>query len=257
MTYKALMLDVDGTTIPYDYAALPSDAVAQAIKKAREQLTVCLVTGRSFGSIGQVLEKVGMDSGYAVVNNGAQVIDIETREFLYDQHISVEDAKEIADYLLKRNIPFYVKQDTFEDIQAGEFFSPDETLTTPYMIFTDEQFTEDEVDQIFKDFSHLPNLTLHKGLHKVAGKFSFNICHVNASKLHGIAIVMEKLGIQKDEIIGVGDSYNDFPLMMASGLKVAMGNAVPELKEIADIIAPTVTDDGVAWVIGEYVLGSG
>ena len=41
---------------------------------------------------------------------------------------------------------------------------------------------------------------------------------------------------------------------MACGLKIAMGNAVPELKAIADFIAPTVEEDGVATVIEKFVL---
>ena len=52
----------------------------------------------------------------------------------------------------------------------------------------------------------------------------------------------------------MGDGYNDFPLLMASGLKIAMGNAVPELKEIADFVAPTVEEDGVAVIIEKFIL---
>jgi hypothetical protein len=48
--------------------------------------------------------------------------------------------------------------------------------------------------------------------------------------------------------------YNDFSMMMACRLKVAMGNAVPELKEIAHYIAPSVDNDGVADVIERFVL---
>ena len=43
---------------------------------------------------------------------------------------------------------------------------------------------------------------------------------------------------------------------MACGLKVAMGNAIPELKEIADYVAPSVDDDGVADVIEKFILNS-
>ena len=51
----------------------------------------------------------------------------------------------------------------------------------------------------------------------------------------------------------VGDGYNDFPLLLAGGLKVAMGNAVSDLKKIADYIAPTVDEDGVATVIEKFL----
>ena len=62
------------------------------------------------------------------------------------------------------------------------------------------------------------------------------------------------LNIKTDEIIGIGDGYNDFPLLMACGLKVAMGNAVEELKAIADYIAPSVEEDGVVDVINKFVV---
>ena len=44
------------------------------------------------------------------------------------------------------------------------------------------------------------------------------------------------------------------PLLMACGLKVAMGNGVPELKEIADYVAPSVDEDGISDVIEKFVL---
>ena len=83
---------------------------------------------------------------------------------------------------------------------------------------------------------------------------SLDIASSSASKLHGIMEVAKILNIRTEEIIGVGDGYNDFPLLMACGLKIAMGNAVPELKAIADFIAPTVQDDGVATIIEKFVL---
>ena len=61
------------------------------------------------------------------------------------------------------------------------------------------------------------------------------------------------MGIETHEIISIGDSYNDFPLLMASGLRVAMGNAFSDLKEIAHYIAPSVQQDGVADVIQKFV----
>ena len=55
-------------------------------------------------------------------------------------------------------------------------------------------------------------------------------------------------------MIGIGDGYNDFPLLMACGLKIAMGNAVEDLKAIADFIVPSVEQDGVAHAINRFIL---
>ena len=61
-------------------------------------------------------------------------------------------------------------------------------------------------------------------------------------------------GIETSQIIAAGDSYNDIPLLEACGLRIAMGNAVPELKALADYVAPSVDQDGLATAIDEFVL---
>ena len=66
--------------------------------------------------------------------------------------------------------------------------------------------------------------------------------------------VSKLLNIKTKHISGVGDSNNDFPLLLACGLKVAMGNANSDLKQIADFVAPSVEEDGVATVIERFIL---
>jgi hydroxymethylpyrimidine pyrophosphatase-like HAD family hydrolase len=60
---------------------------------------------------------------------------------------------------------------------------------------------------------------------------------------------MELLNVKREEIVGVGDSYNDFPLLEAAGLKIAMENGHSEIKEIADFVVPSHENDGVAYLI--------
>ena len=64
----------------------------------------------------------------------------------------------------------------------------------------------------------------------------------------------EILKIGKDAILGVGDHENDMLLFDAVGFKVAMGNAEDNLKAKADFIAPTVYDDGLAFVIDKFII---
>lgn len=256
MNYKALMLDVDGTLVHYDYEAVPTDAVATAIKKAQERVSVSIVTGRSFSSIEPILKKLELHTGFAVVNNGAHVLDIETKELLYNQPIDKKDAEEVVKALRAADIPFYLKQDLYDDAYKDGPFGNDQKVTDPHMFYTDEVLQEDKADTLLKKFSRFPNLSFYKVPHKDPEKFGLNILHVNATKLHGVEAIMERQGLQKEEIIGAGDSYNDFPLLMASGLKVAMGNAVEDLKAIADYVAPSVYDDGLVDVVERFILSS-
>lgn len=254
MVYKALMLDVDGTIVPYDFDALPSEKVVNAVRKAQEKVTVCLVTGREYGFIRDILSHLGMHAGYAVVNNGANVVDIASEALLYDQPIESAEAAYTIDVLHQAHIEFYIK-DHFDN--RSFLLSPFQKSQPPeksYMFYIPENFPEEVIDDAMKKLHNLSHISLYKTHHKQPNKFGISITHTNATKLHGIEIIMQKLGLKKEEIIGVGDSYNDFPLLMASGLKVAMGNAVEELKAIADYIAHPVTEDGVAEVINKFVL---
>ena len=105
-----------------------------------------------------------------------------------------------------------------------------------------------------QDLAQISTIALHKVPSWTPTKWGINITNSEVSKQHAIIEVAKILGIETHEIIGIGDGYNDFPLLMACGLKVAMGNAVPELKAIADYIAPSVEDDGVADVIEKFIL---
>jgi hydroxymethylpyrimidine pyrophosphatase-like HAD family hydrolase len=75
------------------------------------------------------------------------------------------------------------------------------------------------------------------------------ITHSQATKQHGVFEFSKVAGVPLQNIAGVGDDENDFPLLMACGYKVAMGNAVASLKDIAGYVAPPVEEDGAVQVI--------
>ncbi len=255
MDYKAIMLDVDGTLIPYDYDALPSKRVIEAIKKAKEMVTVCIVTGRSYRATKRILDSFDINTGYAVVDGGAYVIDIKTDKLIYKQYITKGDLKKIARVFEEEKVDFFVKDaESFKGNRDHyEVHKTEQKLENVSMIFTDELYTLEKTHAIMKKLAS-PTITIFRSKHHDPNKYSFNITHIKATKLHGIAEISKILKLNKKEIIGVGDGYNDYPLLMASGLKVAMGNAVKDLKEIADFVAPSVTDDGVAVTIEKYIL---
>jgi hydroxymethylpyrimidine pyrophosphatase-like HAD family hydrolase len=79
MNYKALMVDVDGTLIPYHYASFPSKKVLSSLREAQKKLAVCLVTGRAYNAIEPILNALP-GTAYAVTNGGAIVIEIKTKK---------------------------------------------------------------------------------------------------------------------------------------------------------------------------------
>ena len=71
-----------------------------------------------------------------------------------------------------------------------------------------------------------------------------------------LTFVAARLGVRKEEILAIGDSWNDAPLLRAAGFGVAMGSSPPELRGVAHAVVGDVAHDGVAEAIETYVLGS-
>ena len=83
----------------------------------------------------------------------------------------------------------------------------------------------------------------------VAQRAGFKDIHVtnrSATKEHAIAELLKILNIKQENTVGVGDGHNDIHLFNAVSNKVAMGNAVDELKAASDEVIGLVTDDGFA-----------
>ncbi|MEK7504575.1 MAG: HAD hydrolase family protein [Patescibacteria group bacterium] len=232
MKYKALVSDIDGTLTKLNPNALPSDVVTSAIKNAvNNGLIFSLATGRP-----------------CIVDNGAVIVDSKDGSVLWEAVLTNEHANRILEMSQGFEL-FRASCDTGgleKPLKVPEGSKVRKISVHDITLAQAEDLIKKVSDEL-KDVACIKAAS-YKGDHLVDVYFS----HSNATKQHAVFELANILGISNDEIIGIGDGYNDFPLLMGSGLKVAMGNAVSELKEIADYIAPTVDDDGLADVISKY-----
>ncbi len=76
----------------------------------------------------------------------------------------------------------------------------------------------------------------------------------NATKSRSLKLIAEHFGVRNDEVIAFGDDLNDIDMLSAAGVGVAMENAVPEVKRIADDICGSNEEDGLARWIEENLL---
>ena len=74
-----------------------------------------------------------------------------------------------------------------------------------------------------------------------------------AKKSLGVEFLAKKWGLKKEEILTIGDQINDIELLKSGGIKVAMGNGTPELKECADYITDTVQNDGFVKAVEKFI----
>jgi hydroxymethylpyrimidine pyrophosphatase-like HAD family hydrolase len=80
------------------------------------------------------------------------------------------------------------------------------------------------------------------------------IMTLGINKGETLRFVSDHAGIPMERIMAIGDNYNDMEMIGSVGFGVAMGNAVPELKEKARWTTATNDEDGLALAI-EKVLG--
>ena len=77
----------------------------------------------------------------------------------------------------------------------------------------------------------------------------------DVDKWNGVEFLANKLGIKKEEILAIGDNWNDKKMIEQAGLGVMMKNGNPKITKIADYVTDTNTNEGVAKVLEKFVVG--
>ena len=86
--------------------------------------------------------------------------------------------------------------------------------------------------------------------------FFIEIMPRGVDKGAAIAGLIERLGLEREDVIACGDGLNDLTMIKYAGLGVAMGNAQPEIKAAADVVTGTNDEDGLVIVIEQYILNA-
>ncbi|HSW88566.1 MAG TPA: HAD-IIB family hydrolase [Candidatus Saccharimonadales bacterium] len=246
MKYKALLLDVDGTLVINHEKAIPSQRVIEALTKVKDIIHIGLATNRSYHLLSGIFEDLPF-LGPCIINGATQIIDPKNKKILWERKIGTAEVSHILAIADKLSIGMNLQGEERSVLYSGKN-SQDKILG----LYT-QPLSPSDVEKFTKAISDISTISIHKTSSWEKDKMHVSINHLNASKQYAVYELAKILNITQEEIIGVGDHYNDFPLLMACGLKVAMGNAVEDLKAIADYVAPTVEEDGVVDVIEKFI----
>lgn len=245
--YKAIIFDVDGTLIPNQQDGMPSQKIRERIVQASKIIHIGVATSRCYPLVRGITEVLQL-SCPSILCGGSIIMDIQKKKTLWKKPLVENDIEHVTQTLRQLKINYIICDNKIHTADYKEV-----KPNTIYSIFA-LAVEPDLAKKTIKILSKNPQFVIHEIPDWEKGKVSLNISHAQATKQHGILEVAKLLGIETHEIIGVGDGYNDFPLLMACGLKIAMGNAVDDLKAIADYIAPPVEKDGVADILKKFVL---
>lgn len=248
-SYKAIISDIDGTLTPVVPHSLPTDAVTQKIKEVMANGVIfSLASGRPFSLIKYLVDHLGR-VGPCIVDNGAVIVDSKNGSVMWEAILPNDHANRILE-LSKSFQLFRASCDTGNMDNPATIPSASKVRKISVHDIPSER-AEELIKKVNVECKNVTGIKAasYKGKHLVDVYFS----DINATKQHAVLKLTEILGISHNEVIGVGDGYNDFPLLMACGLKIAMGNAVDELKSIADYVAPTVEEDGLLDIMKRYI----
>lgn len=275
MAIKLIALDLDGTTLNKESKL--SEGNRRALQAAADKgVNIVVATGRPYCALPkEILEFDPVR--YVLTSNGARIIDLHEGKAFYENCIAphaVEAAVEMLkplplDYVLETFVDgvAYIEGWYYRQVEETQkcFRNVEYILNTRHPVDDFYGFMLENKDRLeninvnFEDLSvkpamkekleTLPDVT-------ITSSFDHNleIGGATTSKAEALRQMGNLLGIDRSEMMAAGDSPNDMAMLKVAGVAVAVGNAKPELKEIADFIAPDHDDDGVAAAVEKYVL---
>ena len=278
---KLIASDMDGTLLNDDH--MISEENLKAIRKAQEMgRHFTIVTGRDYGAVKSYLEECDLRCE-CILSNGAEYRDVDGN-VIESVYMNKESVKIVFDILneaglciqLMTNKGSYVtnkESDKKAIIDRFKLFNP--KMTEEEVVEFVEKFHKqrgmkyiDDVYEILEsnvevlkivtfdnDEKLIANLKekLKKSTSDLAVASTFSndieISDIEAQKGLILAKTIKKMGIDKSEVIVLGDSFNDYSMFTEFENSYAMENAIPEIKEIAKYVTDSNNNDGVAKAI--------
>ena len=254
-----IALDIDGTIV--DRSGIVSNRLKDATDKARiAGIRIVLATGRGFLASSSVTRALSLD-GLIINYGGGLINDIETGSTVKANALEPGTVRTALQLGKEMDIHIHLYQkDTVVCAQSDPYLHRYiNHLGLPYRI--EPNITVTEWRNVPKVLAMVPvdkeeyYRTVFsqklKGIAEVSGTEPgfIEINSFNASKGEALSFVADYYGIQRESVAAIGDSYLDMSMIEWAGSGIAMGNAVPAVKEIADMIIGPVDEDGVAHYI--------
>lgn len=271
---RILAFDMDDTLL--DGRGKLSEGSRAAIMRAMEKgYHVVIATGRVLAALPKdVVAVEGVQ--YAITSNGARITDLHTGKVLLENLIAPEAIDAVDPYLHDEDVMIEIFFDdgvyaNRKDLAHLEDFGRTSEKSRQYALAT-RQPVDDVLALLKANKDRMENINLimadsEKRLRWLAELKQFpgvtacssmpnniEIGGLHVSKADALEELAAYLGLGKENIMAFGDSSNDEQMIVRAGIGVAMGNAVPELLDVADYIAPTNEDDGAAYAL-ERLLG--
>ena len=259
---KLVSTDIDGTILAFDSDF--TTGVRNCIKNLLNNgVKVVLVTGRMNAAAKQVANNLGISTPLVSYQGGLIKYNGET---LYEKYLTKEQALKIIDWAKSVNIHINLYNDDilYSENDNQEIRHYCEVQNVDYTIKPFSEIKLDKVNKILAIDYNNPQIIdkYEKEIPKIfpelyivkSSPYFLEFSNKEASKYCAVKFLQKYWGIKDDEVLTIGDQNNDIALLKAGSVKVAMGNATEDLKQIADFVTDTVQNDGFVKAIEKYCI---
>ncbi len=259
-TIDLIALDLDGTLLAPDESISPrnrkaiGDALAAGVR-------VVLVTGRGVDTPIRISKELGLNLP-VICCHGALTKDFGANKTLVHIPVPLQYAKPLIEFAEREALPVAIYHgEAFHRLAGSPVFMDDMRgpgwHEAPSLIDILAQgaptfirfLGHEAVARVQREFGDLPLAFRTETWH------DFVECAVlnrEASKKNALAALCAGFGIPAERVLAVGDSRNDVPMLRWAGIGVAMGNALPEVRESVRYVTASNERDGVAQAIERY-----
>lgn len=264
LAIKLFVTDLDGTLLNRRHEI--SEANRLAVRRAVERGVVATIaTGRMYASALPYAKRLEVDVPI-ITYNGA-LIKSAAGEVWFEKCLAPETVADV--YALCRRNGWYVQ--TYKDDTL--YFAARDARAHRYETAAGIK-GEAVGDALYKMTARVPKMLLIteggaqsdayvEEIKKALGARVFatksnpeyiEIVHPDVNKAAALSVLMERLDLTRAQVMAIGDSNNDLPMLKAAGLSVAMGNAAEHIQSLCADVTADCDEDGVALAIEKHIL---
>lgn len=269
MKYKLLVLDVDGTLLNENKAVTPG-TMAALMKVQQMGMHIVLASGRPTHGLLPLAQALELNNygGFIMSYNGAQILNMQSGEIVYEKKIDQEQIPYLYKKAKKHHFPFFTyRQDKIiTNAPDNPHIMQEALLNGMEIVCADDclaaiDFDPYECILVSDDCLALGELEKHwkKRLNGVLDVFPsesyfLEVVAPGINKGNTLAFLMDKLHLNKEEVIAIGEGVCDIPMLQLAGTGIAMGNAQKAVLSCADYTTLSNEEDGVAAALEKWVL---
>jgi len=262
---RLVAVDLDGTLLNDSKQVTEQTAEALSCLPGRD-VKLVIASARPPHSVRHIYQQLRLDT-FQINYNGALVWDEPNQKAMFHRPIAGTLARQIIDTardMFEETIVtaelldkwFTDRNDDSHTTETGKLFKPDVICTIPQlcahpvtklMLLGEPRLILRLEDTLASTFDG--KVTILK-----TDKDLLQIMHPQVSKSIALTKVAKFYGVPMDQVMAIGDAPNDVGMLQTAGVSVAMDNAHPLVKDVADWIAPSNNDHGVHAALARYGL---